>query len=490
MPFITFPLNFTPKTSTSLRSFFSYALGLSKANVDSLCSIGQSTKKAKRRLGFICEKGIGFKSVFLVSAYPHIFSNGYQFRFSEIPSSDCGIGYIVPEWIATRSIISELESVHGINHVVPTTTIVLPLKTEKVEAVKRQLSELHPEVLLFLQKLKKLSVQVFQVKNENIVDSRKDLKEWVISLAFPFGERLKRGTTSVGIFAYLPTAMVTNLPFIIQADFVLASSREAILVDNKWNKGILDHVPSAFANAFITFMKSPETAVLLPITQMLQVLPVKVTPSKELNRVREDDELRFRQPTNALRILPKFREILLRIKEHTFLLNGISSDGKFVLHSSVVDKKYDEFWDFLGVPPVDGSYQWYTRCIQSCELIFRSPMNVYIELLCFLADNWKDFSLRSFNNIPLIKYVSWNGEVLTYSVLQLKRESKKVHLVWGMQEHAWLSKWNWEMGCLNNVFFCPDAFVSALLVLEEEGCLVMEKWLTSKIGVVVTDVTQ
>uniref|UniRef100_A0A0D9XSE3 Uncharacterized protein n=1 Tax=Leersia perrieri TaxID=77586 RepID=A0A0D9XSE3_9ORYZ len=41
--------------------------------------------------------GIGFKSVFLISRQPHIFSNGYKIKFNEEPSSECNIGYIVPE---------------------------------------------------------------------------------------------------------------------------------------------------------------------------------------------------------------------------------------------------------------------------------------------------------------------------------------------------------------------------------------------------------
>ena len=41
--------------------------------------------------------GIGFKSVFLISSQPHIFSNGYQIKFNEKPCPECNIGYIVPE---------------------------------------------------------------------------------------------------------------------------------------------------------------------------------------------------------------------------------------------------------------------------------------------------------------------------------------------------------------------------------------------------------
>jgi len=40
-----------------------------------------------------------------------------------------------------------------------TTTIILPLKSEKVDAVKKQLSSMHPEMLLFLSKIRKLSVR-------------------------------------------------------------------------------------------------------------------------------------------------------------------------------------------------------------------------------------------------------------------------------------------------------------------------------------------
>lgn len=98
--------------------------------------------------------------------------------------------------------------------------------------------------------------QIFPVKPENVVDSRKDLNEWTISLAFPLGDRLRRGTSSVGVFAFLPTAMVTNFPFVVHADFILSSSREAIVLDNKWNLGILDHVPLSFVNALMTCMNS------------------------------------------------------------------------------------------------------------------------------------------------------------------------------------------------------------------------------------------
>lgn len=49
--------------------------------------------------------GIGFKSVFLVTSQPYIFSHGYQIKFDEEPCPDCRIGYIVPQWVDSHRIV-------------------------------------------------------------------------------------------------------------------------------------------------------------------------------------------------------------------------------------------------------------------------------------------------------------------------------------------------------------------------------------------------
>ncbi|XBH71910.1 hypothetical protein VPH35_099304 [Triticum aestivum] len=103
--------------------------------------------------------GIGFKSVFLISSQPHIFSNGYQIKFNEKPCPECNIGYIVPEWVESRPSLSDIKQIYGSTRDLPTTCIVLPLKDEKVTTVKQQLSSLHPEMLLFLSKIRRLSVR-------------------------------------------------------------------------------------------------------------------------------------------------------------------------------------------------------------------------------------------------------------------------------------------------------------------------------------------
>lgn len=68
--------------------------------------------------------------------------------------------------------------------------------------------------------------QRFPVRLENQVENLKEVEEWVITLAFPFGQCLNGGRTSPGVHAFMPMEIVTNFPFVIQADFVLASLRE------------------------------------------------------------------------------------------------------------------------------------------------------------------------------------------------------------------------------------------------------------------------
>ncbi|KAH1121758.1 hypothetical protein J1N35_004918 [Gossypium stocksii] len=106
-------------TKTSARStllVFNNEVGFSRKNMDPICSVGRSTKKGKR--------------------------------------------YIAPEWVEGTTIGSDLCEIYGANKILPSSTIVLPLKPEKVEATKAQLSKLHLEILLFLCKIKRLSVRV------------------------------------------------------------------------------------------------------------------------------------------------------------------------------------------------------------------------------------------------------------------------------------------------------------------------------------------
>ena len=103
----------------------------------------------------ICSE-IGFKSVFLITKQPYICRNGYKIRFNEIPPPGKKIGYIVPEWIDEKTSIKDLQEVYGCE--LPNTIIILPLQLEKVDVVKEQLANIQLEVIMFMSKIRKLSV--------------------------------------------------------------------------------------------------------------------------------------------------------------------------------------------------------------------------------------------------------------------------------------------------------------------------------------------
>ncbi|XP_058226463.1 uncharacterized protein LOC131335221 [Rhododendron vialii] len=506
---------------------FNNEKGFSPKNIESICSVGRSTKKGFRKRGYIGEKGIGFKSVFLITARPYIFSNGYQIRFNEEPCSQCHVGYIVPEWVDDNPTLSTIKQIYGTDTLLPTTTIVLPLKPDKVKPVKQQLSSIHPEILLFLSKIKRLSIrednedprpnsvsaisissetdfvtrknidaesymlhlssdenengdnsegecsyfmwkQRFPVKSENKVEKRVEVEEWVLTLAFPYGERLSRGMKSPGVYAFLPTEMATNFPFIIQADFLLASSREAILMDNKWNQGILGCVPSAFVNAFISLVKTLEDAPISSLPPMFRFLPINESPYPELNAVRETikgkimdenivpcesymEQKFFQKPGEVGRLMPAFWNILINAEQNVNLHN-ISSHGRYVLSSSFDMAKYDPILNFLGVKPVED--EWYAKCIRGSNLVMGVSERVYLELLLFLAEKWKsNFHKTSIKNLPLLKYVSPHGDVSLKSVNDVSQSTGGKVLISREPRHiSWLIDWNREFRCATHLF--------------------------------------
>lgn len=155
-------------------------LGFVAKNVDALCNIGNSSKKTKvtqnGTVGFIGEKGIGFKSVFVVSNCVEIHSNGYHFCFDV--SKRGPLGMILPDWLHggctvgqdSRSLASP--NFPHLRQYLPTdgktkkptdwkTKIVLPLKGPNQELRDKlafQLSQLSPNLLLFLQRLRTMLV--------------------------------------------------------------------------------------------------------------------------------------------------------------------------------------------------------------------------------------------------------------------------------------------------------------------------------------------
>lgn len=256
-------------------------VGFLEANISAICKVGDSTK-SRNKTENIGEKGIGFKSVFSVSNAPEIHSNGYHFRFDRTKDSD-PLGYVVPHWCEPPS------DVRGDG-----TTIILPA-TPGVEFNSTTLGDLDARVLLFLNKLRQLSLDfgdatsvyrridrkgvsllrtetksangkpalqelryVRVLKPVTVEPHHADVKRPNIAttdvvLAFPISEADEALPEQAShMFAYLPVTQL-GFKFPFHADFILNSGREAVLNDRPWNKRLRDAVAEAFVEALPSF---------------------------------------------------------------------------------------------------------------------------------------------------------------------------------------------------------------------------------------------
>ncbi|KAJ4190314.1 hypothetical protein NW755_005456 [Fusarium falciforme] len=274
--------------------------GFTPANLEAICSIGESSKLATK--GYIGEKGIGFKSVFMAAWKVHIQSGPYSFYFQHRPS-DRGIGMVTPIW---QEPTEELPQ-----HM---TRMTLHFHTEgdhrsisaQQDNVRQQLRELSGNVLLFMRKLKEIRIvidedgtttstvfsksetdgsririlksvtqddgnsdtsstlyhitkrQVHNLsKNENRTYSEEEdrLREYStaeVVLAFPLTPEHEPIIESQEVFAFLPV-QTAGFSFLIQSDFMTNASREHIVTTAARNIGLRDGICEAFIKAVLEF---------------------------------------------------------------------------------------------------------------------------------------------------------------------------------------------------------------------------------------------
>jgi sacsin len=331
--------------------------------------------------------GIGFKSVFLVTAQPYVISNGYRVRFQDTPHDQAGLGYIVPEWAHTPTDV-ELSRVYGKERGdLPTTTLVLPLRDNKVEAVKKQLKKISAETILFLSQVCTFTVredsngvsqQALSITRETVRclwthqrllhDSTVLLLLWNLDDEFmmhagveqvwqprrssssrfnsPSFSREKCNTqvffqTLLPVAAQLsccsssssgtaeecrqlgphvslpaprshpgrhdwgfvclpPDGLTTGFPFLVNADFLLASSRETMLFNNPWNMGILGCISEAFSRAFLCLLHNSDNILgsldssKFKVRDVYKFVPAEICNHPQLEEVRHALLQRFR----------------------------------------------------------------------------------------------------------------------------------------------------------------------------------------------------
>jgi len=235
-------------------------------DVKAICWTAASTKKDTNQIGFM---GIGFKSVYKITSFPEIHSNGFHFKITK---------YIHPEWIDSPLNLSYNDMQN---------TFVLPLKdavdNKSLQNLANHFDDIDPTILLFLKKLKIINISNLITKKDQFVRLKHEAENYtklitsqgietswylitkkvsnnIIEFCANFRnqpiERLQGMNIQIActidennrfkrvedgrFFVFLPTKQKTGLGFHLQSNFKPTTSRENIDLDRTDNQMILE----------------------------------------------------------------------------------------------------------------------------------------------------------------------------------------------------------------------------------------------------------
>lgn len=268
----------------------------SRKDIKSICKVGRSSKTPEDYIGYL---GVGFKSVFLISNCPQIYSGSYQFKFDKnhwmnrenIPWQ------VMPIWVDNNL---------DMQNETWKTVFIIPKAEEIDEKIMHKLEEevsskhLNNRVILFLRNINKIeihdkieNIKRKIVKSEDISksnyeicsvdeyenDELKTKDRWLIfrnpecivptevkeDQATIDWERQnvtkrevlavfrlddennlleeERGTAHTGVFSFLPLKETeSGLKFLIQTDFLTTPGRADIQRESLWNEWLAKEI--------------------------------------------------------------------------------------------------------------------------------------------------------------------------------------------------------------------------------------------------------
>ncbi|XRM42034.1 hypothetical protein ABZX51_005272 [Aspergillus tubingensis] len=273
--------------------------GFTHENLVAICDVGRSSKTGAQ--GYIGEKGIGFKSVFMVAWKVHIQSGDFSFSFRHKPGGS-GMGMISPIW---EDVEEQLQR--------PMTRITLYLHEDTAprETAMQQFRELQDTLLLFTKNLQRLEVfmydddgrqsssTIFAISSQN--ENHKVLRKTVIRdgttkefaqnyhltkyiahglprsenrtytdeeertlaysradiiLAFPVSQDSVPVIKPQDVFAFLPVRSM-GFTFLIHSDFVTDASRQDIIRSSARNRKLRTEIANAFNTGILEMCKHP-----------------------------------------------------------------------------------------------------------------------------------------------------------------------------------------------------------------------------------------
>lgn len=266
----------------------------SDEDVKSICQVGQSSKTPEEYIGYL---GVGFKSVFLISDDPHIFSGQFRFKFDKKVHKDPKRTpwQVMPIWQDTIPPNTEAGWWK--------TTFHLPFTQLNEANINKIRTEIQSEsidskLLLFLKNLRQIEIEdkcnntrriikksliiestedyeiyeLIEEKNKEDTKSRwllfrkqceipdyvkqdamtidwerQNVKKREIVIAFRLDQNNilieERGTAHMGVFSFLPLKEeIEGLKFLVQGDFLTAPGRVTLSREALWNEWLCSEI--------------------------------------------------------------------------------------------------------------------------------------------------------------------------------------------------------------------------------------------------------
>lgn len=311
------------------------------SDIDSITTVGNSTKKDD--INKIGKFGAGFKSVFAVTNTPKIHSGKYHFEIKD---------FIIP---------IEINRIALENNI---TKIILPLKNKEVqEKISEKLQNLEMETLLFLNNINEIKYQtnsanghyikdddnliknnndfgnVFIISEKNKDEQNKeyfiindhviiDDKSLKISVAYILENNKIVKSDNSKLSVFFPTAIDTNLNFLLQAPYRTTPNRETIPFENEQNQILTKRLSKLVA----------ESLDIIKQEKLLDVGFLELLPIEKFERnnfymeiyhiVKEAIKTNAYIPTNTNSFDSVDNLLFSRVEELSLLLN--SNDLNFI----------------------------------------------------------------------------------------------------------------------------------------------------------------
>jgi len=263
----------------------------SRDDVNSICRVGMSSKTPKDYIGYL---GVGFKSVFLISTSPEIYSGEYRFKFDKnawsnpervpwqviplwiedpvpLPSSYKTLFRIpvvdekviqklqqetTPEYMSSRMLLflRNLESIEIKDNLRGVTRLIRKSLYKQTDDYEIYLIQEYLNGELRSQEYWLVFRSVCEVPPE--VKEDKTTKDWErdqvdkreVVVAFRLDEKEnliieEKGTAHIGVFSFLPLKEVpSGLNFLVQADFLTTPGRSELARECLWNEWLAKEI--------------------------------------------------------------------------------------------------------------------------------------------------------------------------------------------------------------------------------------------------------